>query len=67
VPDGDAASPLDTLDAAELAAREQLLRVARGETVTPETLEMLRTLRIRAVEALLADEGELPPRSADQA
>jgi hypothetical protein len=62
VPDPNAASPHDALpNAQSLAATEALWRVVRGEKVPPETLAMLRTLRLSALEEILSD-GDGEPR-----
>jgi hypothetical protein len=65
VTDPPAGSAHEDLGPDEIAAREALLRLARGEKIPSETLELLRTLRISTVETLLADD-EPPPPSGDE-
>jgi hypothetical protein len=61
VTDPPAGSAHEDLGPDEIAAREPLLRLARGEKIPSETLELLRTLRISTLETLLSDDEPPPP------
>jgi hypothetical protein len=66
----DAAPPQKAmLDAQTPAVRDALWRVVRGERVEPETLAMLRALRLDAVKAILSegDGGRPEPQQSDLA
>jgi hypothetical protein len=61
VPDPSSGIPDDDLRPEEIAARQSLWRIARGEDVPSETLVMLRTLRLGAIKRLLSEpESERP-------
>jgi hypothetical protein len=64
VPETPTGTPNDDLRPEEIAARQSLWRVARGEPVASETLIMLRTLRLGAIKKILS-ERESEPRVGD--
>jgi hypothetical protein len=65
VPELPTGTPDDDLRPEEIAARQSLWRIARGEPVPSETLMMLDTLRLGAIKKILS-ERESDPTTGDR-